>query len=109
MSTVETLLQKFTNTKEALQEHIRENQAVFSAHEKLVMYVIDAENELRDAVAESGQGINNGLYDVVVTPQTQRIYNEDNMHQYLNATQFADIVNDVKRPARITIREIGKK
>jgi uncharacterized protein YdcH (DUF465 family) len=99
-------LDKYTRAVEAIKDHQGANKAVFDEHQRLLYNLMDAENELRDAVAESGEGISNGSHKVTVVPQTQRIYSEDKLHQYLNSEQFADVVNDVTRPPRITIGEV---
>lgn len=98
-------LEKYTSAFEAMEAHKESNQAVFKEHERLLFNLIDAENELRDAVAESGQGVSNQTHVVTVTPQTQRVYSEEKMHQYLTSSQFAEVVNDVTRPPRIIIKK----
>lgn len=103
MATKESALQRYTDAQDKLEQHIKDNQKVFDDHQKIVLELMDRDNELRDAVAEDGKGITNGLWNVTVTPQTQRVYNEDKMKQYMSGTQFADVVSDVTRPARITI------
>ncbi len=102
----ETALDRYTRSVEARNEHLEANRAVFEAHEKLVMNVIDAENDLRDQVSEAKEGVKNADFEVVLTPVTQRVYNEDKMKQMLTPIQFADVVNDVTRPARITIKRL---
>ena len=94
---------KYTNAIDAQKDHMSNNPEVFKENNRLVMAIIDAENELRDAVAESGTGVSNGSFNVTITPVAQRIYNEDKLHEFLSPTQFAQVVNDVTRPARITI------
>lgn len=98
-------LQAYTNADQARKDHIAANAEVFKQHERLVMAVIDAENNLRDAVAESGQPIENGSYRVTVTPQTMRTYDEDKLRAALssNPAILADAIKDVPRPPRITI------
>jgi len=102
----ENALEKYTQAFEALNDHKVANQGVFEAHQNLLMRLMDAENELRDLVAEDEQGLENSKIKVTVVPQTQRMYSEDKMHQYLTPIQFADVVSDVKRPPRITIKPI---
>ena len=110
MST-QNALAKYSKAVQAVKDHQEDNKEVFDAHQKLVFDVIDAENELRDAVAESAEevikdGLSNGTHKVTVTRQTQRVYNEEKMHQFLSPTQFAQVVNDVTRPVKISITEI---
>ena len=102
----ENSLEKYTMAVNAIEAHKEAHQAVFKEHERLLMNLIDTENELRDEVATDGSGVENSQFKVVVIPQTQRVYDEDKLHQLLNATQFASVVNDVQRSPRISIKPI---
>jgi len=106
MTTIENALAKYTQVMDKRKDYIEQHKAIFDGFEKIGMEIIDADNDLRDAVAETGTGINNGSFNVVVTPQTQRVYNEEKMKQYMNSQQFADVVSDVKRPPRITVSPV---
>jgi len=107
MATPDGALQKYSNVKDELNNHINQNKSIFDAHEKIVMKLIDAENELRDAVAESGQGLNDGLNIVTVTPQTQTVYDEEKILSALRVSKegaiAAGLIQINQRPPRITI------
>lgn len=103
----ESALERYTKAIEKRNEHIKTNKSVFDEHERIVGAVIDAENDLRDEVAEANAGVENTDFKVTITPQTQRVYNEDKLKQYLSGPQFAEVVNDVTRPARISIRPVS--
>lgn len=102
----EQALLKYTNAVGAVKEHIQEHKGIFDAHERLVFQVIDAENELRDAVAASGQGVQNGSHKVTFEKQTQTIFDEDKMKCYLSAEEMQKVTTVNERPPRITINEI---
>ena len=95
-------LDRYTAAVEARDQHIRDNQSIFSVHEQIVNRIIDAENELRDGVAEEGAGISNGEFRVTVTPQSQEVCDLEalkaNWPQAAAAT-----VKTFQRPPRITI------
>jgi hypothetical protein len=101
----ESALEKCTKAIEKRNRFIEDNKAVFNGYEKIGGEIIDAENELRDAVAEANTGVSNAEFTVTVTPQTQRVYNEDKLKQFLSGPQFADAVNDVTRPPKISIKK----
>lgn len=94
----ESALSKYTNAVAAVEEHAKENKTVFESHQRLVGNVIDAENELRDAVAESGSGVSNGLFTVTYAPVTQTVFDEEKVRK---ACPDAITVN--QRPPKITI------
>lgn len=102
----EQALLKYTNAVDAVKDHIEKNKSIFDAHERLVFQVIDAENELRDAVAASGQGVQNGSHKVTFEKQTQTIFDEDKMKCYLSAEEMQKVTTVNERPPRITINEI---
>ncbi len=110
--TTASALQKYTNAVDKRNDHIAQNKGVFDAHEKIVGEVIDAENELRDEVAASGEGIENGLYKVTTTPQTQEIYDESKVLAALGMTKDVAIEKGLivinQRPARITISALNR-
>ena len=113
MST-QTKLEKYSEAVERRNEHVKENAKVFEAHEKLVYAVIEAENELRDEVAEM-QGLAQDKETIVATgmthkviyiPQTQRVYDEDAIKRLLTSAQILEVVKDNPRPPKIVIRNI---
>lgn len=110
MATPDGALQKYTSAVAKRNDHIEQHADVFKQHEKIVYDVIDAENELRDAVAESGQGLNNGLYNVTVTPQTQEVWDEEKLLKALNMSKDSAIAAGLlminQRPPRITIGQV---
>lgn len=99
----ESALQKYTNAIEERNEHIAQNKPVFDAHERIINKVIDADNELRDAVAEDGKGIENGLYKVTITPQTQKVYDDEMLSKLLQPEELAQVVKEVTRSPKISI------
>ena len=101
-------LEKYTKSVEALNEHKAKNESVFSEHQRLLFSVIDAENELRDAVAESGEGLENEEFKVTVVPQTMKVYDEEKLKVLLTADKFAEVVTEQKRPPRISITPVKK-
>lgn len=106
-----TALQKYSNAVAAVKEHKEANAGVFDAHEKLVFAVIDAENELRDAVAVSKEGVSNGMHRVTITPQTQTIVDPDDLKAHqgeaLTPELIAELTKTYERPPRITIGEVA--
>lgn len=98
MANKESALTKYGNAVGALEAHIEANKPTFEAHQALAMKVIDAENELRDAVAEDGSGVSNMAFTVTVEPKTQTIYDEEK----IKAT-CPEAITTQQRPPRITI------
>lgn len=94
----ENTLKAYTAAQQSLKDHLEANPEVFKMHEKLLMRVIDTENDLRDAVSLTLESIENGMYSVTVTPQTQRIYDED-----IIKLKCPEAIKDIQRPARISI------
>ena len=94
----ESALTKYGNAVAALEDHIEANKPLFDAHQKLAMAVIDAENELRDAVAEDGSGVSNAAYIVTIEPKSQTIYDEAKIR-----AACPDAISTQTRPPRITI------
>jgi hypothetical protein len=103
----ETALQNYTRAMGAVESNIEANKPVFDRQKNLTMAVIDAENALRDAVAEDGSGCSNGLYSVTVTPITQTVYDEAKILTRIGITReqavTEGLISDNKRPPRITI------
>jgi len=102
----EKALEKYATAVAAVKEHSEANSAVFQAHQELLFKVMDAENELRDAVAEDGTGISNGLYNVTVTPQEQVVVDTEKLKTILTSEKYAEIVTVNQRPARVMISPI---
>lgn len=102
-------LDKYSSAVKELKAHISENKPVFDAHEKLTFRVIDAENELRDAVAEAGAGVSNDSHSVIIEPQTQVIADIEVIDKLIQAGKILvsrdEIVKTNQRPPRITISE----
>lgn len=104
----EVSLEKYSNAVAALKDHQAANQKVFSAHEQLLGKLIDAENELRDAVAVAARGVENGQFSVSHIPQTQTWADIDELDQLIAQGKIpgdvrGQIVKTQQRPARITI------
>lgn len=109
MANKEAALEKYTLAKQAIDSHLAANKPVFDAHQKLVMTLMDADNELRDAVAESGSGVSNPEFTVTVTPQTQEVWDEDLTLGALGINKEEGIRRGLikinERPPRISISE----
>lgn len=86
---------------DALADHEARNPEVFKEHQRLAMAAIDADNALRDAVAESGSGISNGSFNVTVTPHSMTVYDED-----IVRAKCPEAIKTQERPARITIGKV---
>lgn len=99
----ESALQKYTDAIEERNEHLAQNKGVFDSHERIVMKIIDAENELKDAVAEDGKGVENGLYKVTITPQTQKVYDDEVLCKLLQPDEVDKVVKEVTRSPKISI------
>ncbi len=104
-------LDKYTRAMDALKEHQSQNKAIFDVHQNLVMNVIDAENELRDTVAQIGLPVSNGLYNVTITRQTQTFADIEVLDSMVSRGAMLQgvrdtIVKTVQRPPRITISAI---
>lgn len=104
-----TSLEKYTKAVDAVKAHTEANSSVFTMHKSLMMQLIDAENELRDAVAEAGAGVSNAQHRVTITPQEQTWGDIETLKalegKTINAETIAQIVKTQKRPPRITITE----
>ncbi len=110
MNEKQIALDKYTRAKEMLDAHIRNNKELFDKHQSYVLAVIDAENDLRDAVAIAKEGVQNEEYNVVYTPQSQTIIDEEKVLKALGKTREAAIADGlievVERPARISIKQL---
>jgi len=100
-------LDSYTKACEDRDRHIADNTAVFKAHEMIVNRIIDAENNLRDIVAEENAPVSNGEFRVTITPQTQTVFDEAKILGDLHLTReqalSQRIITDNPRPPRITI------
>lgn len=109
MADASNALLKFTNATETVRDFERENDTVFGMHRRLGMAVIDARNELDDAVAESGTALENHKFRVTVTPQTMTTYDEAKILAKLGITREQAVaegyIKEQVRPARITVSE----
>lgn len=104
--TKEALLDRYTKAMEALQEDIADNATVFKNHENLVGAVIEAENDLRDVLADLAEagditGVNNGDYYASVTPQEQTVYDDELIKKTIPAA-----ITTTKRPPRIVVGKV---
>ena len=113
-------LGRYARAFEARRDLIERNRPVFDEYERIGMGIIDAENELRDAVSDEADpklpneanGITGDGFNVTYTPQTQTfadIYVIDALIAggVIPASKRAEIVKTVDRPARISIRPIA--
>ena len=97
----ETALENYTKAMKNLTDHEEANKPVFAEHQRLAMLTIDADNALRDAVAEEGAGVFNESYKVTYTPQTQTIYNDE-----IIKAKAPEAITTQERPPRITIGRV---
>lgn len=105
-TTTQALLENYTAAVQARNDHIAQNQQVFDAHQQIVFRVIDAENALRDAVAESGEPVQNSEFAVKITETEQQVCDFDALAELVSPEVYAKVVKVEKRPARITISPI---
>ena len=108
-----TALDKYTKAVRQVKDHQESNSAVFAEHKNLMMTLIDAENELRDAVAEAGAGVSDAFTKVVITPQTQIWADIEAIDKLIAQGKIPSalrdqIVKTQQRPPRITISEVKK-
>lgn len=108
MSTQKSL-EKYTKAFEALEDHRQKHIGIFDAHQALVLTLIDAENELRDDVAEGGVGIENTDFKVTITPQTQVFADVEEVDKLVKDKLIspeirAKIVKTNQRPPKISIK-----
>lgn len=107
MSQVQTALNNYSNIVAELKEHEQANEGVFSKHKSIVMRMVDADNAVRDAAAEAGEGASNATHRVTVTPQTQKTFNEPAILALASkGVDITGIISEHTRPPRITIGEI---
>lgn len=104
-------LTKYSNAVAALKEHQAANEPVFKEHTRLLGNVIDAENELRDSVAETKEPVANATHRVTITPQTITQVDPDAVRarqgQTLTPEVIAELIQTTERPPRITISEVS--
>lgn len=105
-----TQLDKYSKAVAALKDHQRANATVFEEHQRLLFNVMDAENELRDKVAETKQGEKGLDHEVTVQEQTQEVWEEEKTLQALGLTKQGAIDRGLiavnQRPPRISIKEV---
>lgn len=106
----EAALEKYTKLVEKRNEHIKANKTVFDDHEKIVMDIIDAENDLRDAVAESKEGVSNAEFTVTVTPQKQVWADIETLDKFVASGNITKEMRDMvvktqDRPPKISIKK----
>ncbi len=106
----ETALDKYTQAVGQMESHIELNKSVFDQHQQLVFRVMDAENELRDAVAIAGAGVSDGIHSVTITPQTQTYADIETLNashgKLLTDELLKNIIKTQARPARISISKV---
>jgi len=105
MATKEEALEKYSRKAQEVESYVKNHQDVFGPHQKLLYDLMDAENELKDAVAEEKATVSNTQFECLYNKNIQRIYNENKMHELLTPTQFASVVDDVERSPRIVIHK----
>lgn len=107
MST-QNALEKFTSATNALKDFQDRHEEIFAEARRLGMLIVDAENELRDEVAEAKEGVSNGSYKVMYVPQTQTWADIEEIDALIAGGKVAEeyrarIVKTQERPGRITI------
>lgn len=111
----ENALEKYARALQAVKDHTTENQRIFDIHKKFLFDLMDAENELRDAVAEEKAGVSNGAFTVTCDPQTQTTVDYEELRatasrEGWSAEHRATIekfIHVQERPPRIVISEKG--
>ena len=108
-----TSLEKYSKAVQAVKNHQEANSSVFTQHKGLMLQLIDAENELRDAVAESGAGISDNYTIVTIKPQTQTWSDIEAIDALIAQGKIpselrSQIVKTQQRPPRISISEQKK-
>lgn len=88
---------------------IAANKPIFDQYEAIGMRIIDADNALRDAVAEAKQGVQNDKFVVTVTPQTQTWADIEEIDKLIDGgvipkAKRDQIVKTQERPVKISIR-----
>lgn len=106
----ETALDKYAGLVAKRDQHIEDNKAVFDDHQKIVMDIIDAENDLRDAVAESKDGVKSAEFTVIYTPQTQTWADIEKLDKFVAEGKISkelrdQIVMTQERSPKISIRK----
>ena len=104
----ENALERYSNAYSAVTAHTNLNTVVFDEHKRLVGLLIDAENELRDAVAEAGASVANSNFRATLTPQTQTYADIEEVDALAQAGRITQeerdkVVKTVGRPPRISI------
>lgn len=108
MSDTTALLQRYADATHAIERHAEAHKDIFDQHKRLVMSQIDADNALRDAIAESGQGASNGEFTVAIIPQEQDVCDFAKLDELVAGGVITNevrqlIVKKQTRPPRITI------
>lgn len=75
------------------------------------MKVIDAENALRDAVAETKEGISNGAHRVTVTPKQNTITDYIELKQLvakgrITQEEYDKVIHVQERPPQIVVGDV---
>lgn len=109
MDRKQTALERYENAVEAQKSHIKANEAIFKTHEQLAYQIIDAENYLRDIIAEEKEGVIGSDFTVTYTPQTQTYADIEVIDSLIAGgiipqAKRAEIVKTVERPAKVSIR-----
>lgn len=99
-------LEKYEAAVRAVKKHQDDNFAVFSHHNKLFLNVVDAENELRDYIAEAKINEKGSTHEVTYLDQKQEVVDMDKLKSYLPIEKYTEIVTINQRPPRITIKEL---
>ena|SRR5579863_2468889 len=107
----ETALEKYTKAVQNIKDHIEANSAVFTTHKALLMQQMDAENELRDIVAETMQSISNNEIAVKVVKQSQTFADIPTLDEWVKNGEITQAMRDkavktIDRPPHISIKEL---
>lgn len=111
---VQNKLDSYTNAVDAIKSNEEANKVIFDQHKKLVMNLIDVENDLRDEAALSAEGLpkgkpnivaENGDFRVIVTLESQKIFDEEK----IKAAGLESAIKEQVRPPRITISAQPKR
>ena len=112
MESANKALEKYTKVQQERKELIAAHKEVFDKFEAIGLRIIDADNELRDAISEYGAGVENDQWVVTIMPQTQTFADIEVIDEMIaNGVQLtparrSEIVKTVERPLRISIKPV---
>jgi hypothetical protein len=108
---IQAALDSYTRATTALADLEKANESIFNTRKQLALRVLDADGELRDAVAIAGHGISNRNFEVKYTPNTMTFADIDVIDSLIKEGKISPdlrdkIVKTVDRPPRINIVQV---